>query len=665
MERKNKVSTGLKLKPILVILMGLMFLGHKLAAQAEFTPWGNITGLRIDGQKLPFETSIRVVEKDWRNIHQTRHYRVSPSFKRDGKTVISESELEGIGYKISVTDMTKGEAYMDLHLKAINPGNIEGAFLCIEIPAREYSNGRLELVTGRRSPPGLKFSRTDLPGELLRGTGSGLILRSDSSHITFSFGAAANIIITRGESQTARADHEEFYHVYITLFGSDVHADQETNLLLDIKATATVDKSPATITIDPTLPGQRFDGIGGNFRLQYPRTDPEVIRYCLDSLNVTWGRIAMWWADWHPDEGMDPIEVAKNRGHRPLMYEQMEMARELARRGIPVIVSAWSPPRWAALTGEMRPGTYGHHLHPMKWPEIVQSITDYLLFLKNEFGVEAALFSFNEPDIGVQIVHNYQEHIAFIKMLGKSFAEHGLATKLILADTSNTTLYSLGFVHEGINDQSSHRYIGAIGFHTWGGPENKNLILWAEAARQLNVPIMVTESGPDSEAHRNPDIFTEPWYQMQEIDLYLRLCAMAQPLNIMQWQLTSDYSPLYGGGIYDNEEPLAETQRFWNMKQLGLTPVGSFAIPAVTDRNDITTAAHADIVNGVYTVHMVNNGASREVTIAGLPVNANTAIVYTTTVSEGLKKNLQKVSGGKISLDSGAGTYITLVISKD
>jgi hypothetical protein len=665
MKRKNLVSTRLNLLPIMVITLVLTFLGHNLAAQAELTPWGNITGLRIDGQKLPFETSIRVVEKDWRSIHQTRHYRVSPSFHREGNTCSTTSELEGVAFTITSQALAKGEAKANIKVKATNTKDIEGVFFCVEIPASEYPNGQIELIQARRAGSKIRFSTATASGNILSADSKGFILTSNNSRIEFSLPFASNIIIKKGESQTARVDHSEFYHVYIRLFGNDITQNQETELNVNIKAIATIDTTPVIITVDPASPGKKFDGIGGNFRLQFPETDPEVIRYCLDSLNVTWGRIAMWWADWHPDEATSPLEVAKNRGHRSLIYEQMEMARELARRGIPVIVSAWSPPRWAALTGEMRPGTYGHHLHPLKWPEIVQSITDYLLFLKNEYGVEAELFSFNEPDIGVQIVHNYAEHLTFIKMLGKSFAEHGLATKLILADTSNTTLYSLGFVEEGINDQSSHQYIGAIGFHTWGGPEDKNLALWGEAARKLNVPLMVTESGPDSEAHRNPDIFTEPWYQMQEIDLYIRMCAIAQPLNIMQWQLTSDYSPFYGGGIYGKEGPMVETQRFWNLKQLGLTPVGSFAIPAISNKKDITSAGHADIKNGIYTIHIVNNGAASDVIIKGLPLNDYTANIYTTTVSEGLKPDLMKVSGNEIAIKVNAATYTTLIIKKN
>ena len=46
-------------------VLGVTFVAMNLllqaAAQSEFMPWGNLTGIRIDGEKVPFEVAVRAV----------------------------------------------------------------------------------------------------------------------------------------------------------------------------------------------------------------------------------------------------------------------------------------------------------------------------------------------------------------------------------------------------------------------------------------------------------------------------------------------------------------------------------------------------------------------------------------------------------------------------
>jgi hypothetical protein len=77
----------------------------------------------------------------------------------------------------------------------------------------------------------------------------------------------------------------------------------------------------------------------------------------------------------------------------------------------------------------------------------------------------------------------------------------------------------------------------------------------------MNLPLIVAEGSTDAAAYRYPDIFYEQTFALYEINLYMRICAISQPLSILQWQLTSDYSPLKGMGIYGTKGPLAPTRR--------------------------------------------------------------------------------------------------------
>ena len=157
-------------------------------------------------------------------------------------------------------------------------------------------------------------------------------------------------------------------------------------------------------------------------------------------------------------------------------------------------------------------------------------------------------------------------------------------------------------------------------------------------------------------------IFNESTFALYEINLYTRICAICQPLTILQWQLTSDYSPLWGNGIYGSEGPLRPTQRFWNLRQLALTSENSFAVPAICPNKNINTAAFANIARGETTVHIVNNGASCEARITGLPENVSRAIVYVTNADQNSLAQALKPSSGSLALTLPAESFITITI---
>ena len=115
---------------------------------------------------------------------------------------------------------------------------------------------------------------------------------------------------------------------------------------------------------------------------------------------------------------------------------------------------------------------------------------------------------------------------------------------MLLGDNSDATTFQ--FIEPALNDSASHRYIGAISFHSWRGWDKATLEKWAHAATQLKKPLTVAEGSIDAQAWGYPQIFLEPMYALNEINLYIRLLSICQPETILQWQLTSDYSLLAG-----------------------------------------------------------------------------------------------------------------------
>jgi hypothetical protein len=134
---------------------------------------------------------------------------------------------------------------------------------------------------------------------------------------------------------------------------------------------------------------------------------------------------------------------------------------------------------------------------------------------------------------------------------------------------------------------------------------------------------------------------------------------------ILQWQLTSDYSLLSGEGLFGNQGALKPTQRFWNLKQLGMLPAGSFILPTTCSNEDISCAAFADIAGGTYTIDLVNHGASRTVRLSGFPESVKELRVYVTDSKRGMEEGKRvNVTNGEAKFTIDEYSFTTLMSLK-
>ena len=617
----------------------LLLVAQTVFAQSEVAPWGNVTGIRRQGQLFEFETSIEVVSKDGSHAVSTAKERQRPLYSRNGRVQVVRTNIDSLHIRETVMDRGVGRIKINLLLNSHVDTIPGGIFFCLKLPAKDYGNGRLHLINAY--------------ADSVNVNARGFDVRSATCQFKIMFDEALAVIIKK---DTATKD----LLVYLQLARGKLHKGDSLQRNFTIKVAGNIDRSPVSIAIDTTKPGRPFDGLGGNFRLQNPKYDPQVINYCLDHLRVAWGRVEMPWRYWQPNEERDTSDTVKLH---PAVVKAMEMAQRLSKMGIPLILSAWFPPNWA-VTGKVnfRPvnGVWGNPLDPAKMPEIYQSITDYILYLQQHYGVAINLFSFNESDLGINVRLTAEQHDELIKGLGTYFLAHGLKTKMLLGDNSDATSYE--FIYPAMNDPAAQPYIGAISFHSWRGWDTKTLQKWADAATKIKVPLIIGEGSIDAQAWGYPQVFQEPSYALQEINLYTRLLAICQPLSILQWQLTTDYSPLIGGGIFGNNEPLHPGQRFWNLKQLASTPAHLYAMPVNGNNNNITCAALGDNDKGIYTLHLVNNGAKRQITLTGLPASLKVIRLYVTNEKSSMKEeHLIKVEGNEIIFKVKASSYYTLV----
>ena len=235
---------------------------------------------------------------------------------------------------------------------------------------------------------------------------------------------------------------------------------------------------------------------------------------------------------------------------------------------------------------------------------MAKSIGSYLIFLRDHYGAEPELFSFNESNLGIDVRQTPQDHAEAIKILGTYFQSLGLKTKMLLGDTSDAL--ALNFIKPALNDPQAIPFIGAVSFHSWRGATNPQYQRWADAAAHLGVPLIDAEGGNDAQAYSYADIFRESWYALDEAAEYVRIMRICQPKTILEWQLTQNYSVL----ATDKSGKLQPTQRFYNLKQFNLAPAGSVWMAVKSDNVLILPAAFAETEKGIYTIHLVNNGAT-------------------------------------------------------
>ena len=637
------------------IIITLLVLANETFAQAELKPWGNITGIRKQGQLFDFESRIQIINSKGL-ILSTAKERQRPYYQRSGNEQLVATNIDSLFFKETVHDLSGGKIKVTLNLNAHADADVKGVFFCINLPQAEYAGSCFRLM-GVKGP--LKsFTAT---GEIYEDTAKGVEFKSAVRNLKIQFDEPA---ITTIKNDTANGKNDIQVCVALKLNGA--RKGDTVQRVYTIEASGDIDKSPVSLVINTSNPGRKFDGLGGNFRLQNPNGDPQVIDYCLQNLRVAYGRVELPWRFWQPDKNIDPTASADSGKLHPAVKKAMDMAHRLDSMGIPIILSAWFPPNWAA-KGEVnvRPvnSVWGNPLNKDNMDAIYKSIADYILYLKNKYGTEVKLFSFNESDLGINVRLTPQDHDDFIKGCGAYFAAHGVKTKMLLGDNSDATTYK--FIYPAMRDPNAKQYIGAISFHSWRGWDTGILQKWADAATRLNVPLIVGEGSIDAAAWNYPDIFQEQTYALEEINLYTRLLAICQPLSILQWQLTSDYSPLIGGGIFGNNEPLHPGQRFWNLKQLSITPKGLFAMPVSCDRVNVTAAALGDNNKRVYAVHLVNNGTTRMVTLTGLPASVKQLQVYTTGKELNMKEGgLVQVKGGVAKFKLAATSFTTLISLK-
>ena len=342
-----------------------------------------------------------------------------------------------------------------------------------------------------------------------------------------------------------------------------------------MKLIGTPDTRPAHLTLDADRVRYRFDGFGGNycFGIESP-----VTQYTLDHLKVAWARTEMSLALWEPEndnESPDAVSwEAFERRDTPdsRLRREWLLMKQIQDKGIPYVISALRMPQWLTEPAGRGSESRTRRLRPEMWPEMLEAVGSYLLYANEHYGVEPNLFSFNEANIGVDLLLSPEEHRQMIKCLGAHLKKLGLKTKMLLGDTGSargTHTYCL----PAANDPEAMQYVGAVAFHSWGGVSPEDYQAWSDLADRLKLPLLDTELGVDAVAYRDRS-YDSFFYATREVEMYQDVILHARVQGTQQWEFTNDYSIVHETKDAAGKTLIEPTARFHFVKQFcNLTPV--------------------------------------------------------------------------------------------
>ena len=180
---------------------------------------------------------------------------------------------------------------------------------------------------------------------------------------------------------------------------------------------------------------------------------------------------------------------------------------------------------------------------PEAYDEVIQMLTDFFLKAKNEYGVEVDQFSFNESDGGYQIIFSPEATIAFVKKAGQKWAEAGLKTKFLLADTAQTK-GTVEFATQIMADKSIWKYLGPISFHCWWSeniPDNEFERI-AGFGKAWNKEVWCAELGFDAMAWKIKDMNKTYDYALRFAKISHRMIKYAEVEVSLYWTWQNNYA---------------------------------------------------------------------------------------------------------------------------
>ncbi|MGK7394052.1 MAG: hypothetical protein ACNS62_05750 [Candidatus Cyclobacteriaceae bacterium M3_2C_046] len=390
-------------------------------------------------------------------------------------------------------------------------------------------------------------------------------------------------------------------------------------IILKIQVQAQENDSIVTINVSTAKTYQTIRSISGNYcQARYTdRAQDEIGIFTLKTLSPQYVRIALPIRKWEPENDNDQpnsMNLARFNYADPItgLFGLLQEMKE--QYGvINFTASVWDGPEWMIANPEQ---SAQRKISPDMYREAAESIGAFLYVAKNDYGVEADYFSFNEATGGYQIIFSPEEIINFIQVAGPHFRRLGLKTKFLVADAHNPqTLYEYAKVL--LEEPSIQSYLGPVSYHSWWAENLSNdvLINIAQLAHQHDKEVWCAELGYDAMLYKNKDMYPTWDNGFRLAKISHRVLKFSQATVLQYW-------------TFQNNFPLGQNQdelypAYYVIKQFNdyLPPDSRLVESESSDPAIWSMAATGD--DQYFMVQVINNDDSpREIEITNIPASS-------------------------------------------
>ena len=188
--------------------------------------------------------------------------------------------VAGANYRAIYKDVAPGTVEAKIQITSTTNLPLQGVFFAIALPGADYAGGSAHLlapVSAAETPVSLAATSSPGTNVYVRASAKGVRVVASRRQIEINLPAAAEFVI-RDIHTRSGSDLE----VSFPLSLGSLTNEQVVRAAFTLKATGEIDKSPARLVVDPSRPGRKYDGMGGNFRIQSP-ADAAQIQYNLET----------------------------------------------------------------------------------------------------------------------------------------------------------------------------------------------------------------------------------------------------------------------------------------------------------------------------------------------------------------------------------------------
>lgn len=371
-----------------------------------------------------------------------------------------------------------------------------------------------------------------------------------------------------------------------------------------------------TIYVDLGKEYQTIYGNGINFEGYHSTGGSEVLasrfESLLENIDCRLLRIGMPLKEWEPtnddtDEKNFQWLLFRNTATVQNSFERLARLDDF---GYELWVSIWDMANW-----NIKNSSQGHARRIKDMDEFVECVSAYLLRLNDDYGVQPAYISVNEPTIaaengwgGYQIALSAEEQAELIVKAGSRFKELGLATQWLIA-LHKVYPSELEQAREIFESSGVLEHIAGFDFHGywWQSGHDKELAQWAEWTNSTGLPNFAGECDYDNQFWKLSNSEKSKWTHAVETGrLLYKMYNVARAEASLLWYADSPSS--------------SRPYRYANLHFYNYMSPGCILVDARSSTKSLYATAVKHKKNDDFALVLQNtSGRTRSVTLAGIP----------------------------------------------